>query len=261
LSARTEPGFAKEIDLCAAFIEEVRKAGKWEPYAETGGFDILLVRKVDGFQIGVEAKLKLNGKVIAQTVEDGFYWNVAAGNPDCRAVLIPYGVSIDLGPVCKALGITVIRMRPDGGKGPGYSTACYSPALPEKDRHSVYADWFERAPAQRIKLPDWVPDVIAGDKSPVALTEWKVKAIKIAATIEIRGFVTRQDFKHHQIHMPRWIDPYSAWLVKNDQGQWVAGQHMPDFRAQHPVNFEQIKADAAKWMPTTVPAVQGALSI
>jgi hypothetical protein len=27
-------------------------------------FDILLVRREDGFQIGVEAKLKLNGKVI-----------------------------------------------------------------------------------------------------------------------------------------------------------------------------------------------------
>jgi hypothetical protein len=42
-------------------------------------------------------------------------------------------------------------------------------------------------------LPSYAPDVIAGAFAPVRLTPWKIKALKIAAPIELR---TRADFKH-----------------------------------------------------------------
>ena len=55
-------GFAKESDLCAAFLASLPEG--WTAYPETAGFDILLGREVDGFQIGIQAKLRLNAKVI-----------------------------------------------------------------------------------------------------------------------------------------------------------------------------------------------------
>jgi hypothetical protein len=62
-----------------------------------------------------------------------------------------------------------------------------------------------------------------------------------------RGYVTRGDFKFHQIDMSRWSQ--GRWLVpdQNNRGQWVRGSRMPDFKAQHPVNFPQIEADFQNW--------------
>lgn len=231
------PSFAKESDLCTAFIAAL--PSDWTAYPETGGFDIVLVR-ADGFQIGVEAKLKLNAKVICQAAEHVGHHCVASPGPDCRAVLIPQGVSIDLAGICPLIGITVIRMRPV----PHYGIP-FQPYLPKTGKSWAASGWYELAPASRIVLPDWVPDVSAGCSAPVALTDWKIKAIKIAVTLDKRGFVTRADFKHFAISMSRWTQ--ERWLAQDGRGGWVAGRNMPDFRAQHPVNFPQIEADYEKW--------------
>lgn len=228
--------FATETELCSAFIAALPDG--WVAYPETGGFDIVLLRSKDGFQIGVEAKLKLNAKVVCQAAESTSYWSVDSSGPDCRAVLVPDGVSTDFAGVCGLLGITVIRMR-DGSDR--YNKG-FHPNLPDRDWRS---GWYEQAPAKRIKLPDWVPDVSAGASSPIALTPWKVKAIKIAITMERRGYVTRGDFKFFQISMSRWTQ--GRWLAQDGKGGWIAGRHMPDFRAQHPVNYDQIAADFEKW--------------
>lgn len=63
----TKP-FPTEAALCAAFIAAIDKRA-WTPYAETAGWDILLVRKVDGFQIGVQAKLVFNLDVVNQAID------------------------------------------------------------------------------------------------------------------------------------------------------------------------------------------------
>ena len=83
----TKP-FPTEAALCAQFIELIDKR-IWTPYAETQGWDILLVRRVDGFQIGIQAKLSLNIDVIAQAIESSGHWSATAAGPDCRAVLVP----------------------------------------------------------------------------------------------------------------------------------------------------------------------------
>ena len=58
----TRQAFRSEADLCAAFLAALERehAKKWMAYAETAGWDILLVRLKDGFQIGIQAKLALN---------------------------------------------------------------------------------------------------------------------------------------------------------------------------------------------------------
>jgi hypothetical protein len=83
--------FTKEVDLCKAFIETLPKG--WTNYNETGGYDILLVHDETGFQIGVEAKLRLNAKVICQAMS-GLNSVYDHSGPDCRAVLVPSGVNL-----------------------------------------------------------------------------------------------------------------------------------------------------------------------
>jgi hypothetical protein len=234
--------FEKETDLCAAFVAALPKG--WTAYPETGGFDLVLVRAVDGAQIGIEAKLRLNAKVIAQAAESGTEYEVAGENPDFRAVLVPDGVGFELAQVCRLIGITVIAMR--HGHDANLYGSPFQPELPKISDHYWFdRGWYERCPAKRITLPDWVPDVVAGDSAPVALTHWKIGAIKLVITLSKRGYLTRQDFAHFKISMSRWTQQH--WLVKDGNGGWIAGTYLPDFRAQHPVNFVQIEADYEKW--------------
>lgn len=247
--------FTKETDLCAAFIKMLPKG--WTAYAETGGFDILLVRGADGFQIGVEAKLKLNAKVICQAAENQSHWHVTSAGPDCRAVLIPAGVSMDMAAICPRLGITVIKVQKAeiaswGGNIPGN----FHPHLPDISKGWPNDNWYECAPATRVKLPDYIPDVISGDAAPLKLTQWKIGAIKLVITLEKRGFLTRGDFKHFEISMSRWTQ--YGWLkLQSDRRVWVAGR-IPNFRAQHPTNYAQIEAGHQKWKSPD-PAVQEVL--
>jgi hypothetical protein len=83
-----QPPFATEVALCSAFIACVDKR-VWCPYPETAGWDILLVRRSDGFQIGIQAKLRLGLDVINQAIESRGSWHSTAPGPDCRAVLVP----------------------------------------------------------------------------------------------------------------------------------------------------------------------------
>ena len=58
--------FASEADLCAAFLAwAARTAPGVACYAEWAGWDILLVYP-EGFQLGIQAKLRLNAEVIGQ---------------------------------------------------------------------------------------------------------------------------------------------------------------------------------------------------
>jgi len=235
-----------EADLCAEFIKLVDATGKWTCYAETAGFDILLVRKSDGIQIGIEAKLTLNNKVVDQAYPD-LRWGYGMIGPDYRAVLVPRDkIQNGLKRICGFIGITVImfdRSKIDDKWNPHLTI---QPELPTGNSWDDEG-WHDWMPSRRCSLPDYIPDVQAGCSAPVALTEWKIKAIKLAIILSERP-VTRADFKALQISPSRWTDPWTGYLVKGDGG-YVPGPRMPDFRTIHPVNFAQIEADKSKWMP------------
>jgi hypothetical protein len=239
--AKPKP-FATEAALCAAFIAEVGKG--WVCYNETANWDILLVRKLDGFQIGVQAKLRLNTDVINQAIEDGSSWHVAAPHPDCRAILVPWGGAGGFDKICDHIGLTVIRVCTDGPK-----RHFFRPTLPD-DPKNPYAnrEWHEGATVKRHSLPEYVPDVAAGAPSPLQLTDWKIKAIKLAVTLELRKHLTRRDFAHHRVDHRRWVT--QGWLKVVD-GRYVKDA-FPNFKKMHPVNYKQIKDDAAKWLPKTL---------
>ena len=250
--------WATEQAMVADFTAWVRHQG-WQVYAETAGWDLVLVRPEDGFQVGVEAKLRLNADVLCQVIGHDSRLRQGYG-PDCHAVLVPAAKAIGgLTTIARRLNIVVIN-----GSGPpardhsvfrdgvwyggrdGWKGCCFAPGLPKRN-DGQYMDpaWPELCPDRRVTLPDYVPDVVGGASAPIALTHWKIQAIKIACLIEHRGWVTRSDFKAVNLHMSRWTE--GQWLSRIGGGRWAAGPGMPDFRAQHPVNFEQIKADLPKW--------------
>ncbi len=237
--------FASEAALCRAFIGDVEEKGpraEWIAYSETAGFDILLVRKRDGVQVGIEAKLTLNLKVLMQSLPEGLHWNCGECGPDYRACLVPSNASGGLETICAALGVTIVRQRLPGQT---YRPAFY-PTLPS-EAYGMVSEWHEWAPTRRCTMPDYIPDVTAGSPSPVTLTRWKISAIKLAIILEER-VVTRADFKSLGLSPARWTDPYTKWLVPQDGG-YARGPGMPNFLGQHPRNYEEIKADRAKWMP------------
>lgn len=241
---RIAPMFAKETDLCAAFLSALPRG--WTAYPETAGWDILLSRNSDGAQIGIQAKLKLNAEVINQAIEDHAGYTATLPGPDYRAVLVPSDANRTLQRVAEYAGLTVISVTEQAGSYGGRRHRHFSPSLPSERHHFGARHWHEFLPTERERLPDYIPDCSAGDKAPLQLTHWKIKAIKIAVLLETRGYVTRADFKAIDIDHRRWVA--AGWIVAKD-GVFVAGSG-PDFRGQHPRNYDEIKADISKWMPS-----------
>lgn len=247
----------KEADLCRDFSAWVIDQG-WLVYAETGGWDLLLVRPRDGFQVGIEAKLSLNAKVLCQVLdsEDGYI-----GGPDVHAVLVPEITTVNgLVKIARRLNIVVFegvhttKQAWRGGSFVDIPITTFRPDLPRTDHwnqneYASYGIFPERCPDKRLELPDYVPDVTGGHSAPVQLTTWKIGAIKIAIIMDRLGCVTRGDFKALKVSPTRWtVD----WLKSNGNGGWVPGGRadMPDFKAQHPVNYAQIEADWPQWSRT-----------
>lgn len=234
--------YATEAELCAAFIREVERDGNWIIYPESAGFDILLSRKSDGCQIGVEAKLKFNLHVMAQALEQ--YTYVDEVGPDYRAILVPDDNGIGI--VAAYVGLSVIRLSAT------YRVDGRPTILPSLPRPGSYGDhgWHGWCPMRRHKLPEYIPDVACGVPSPLRLTDWKIGAIKIAIILETRP-ITRADFKALSIDHRRWTAKETQWLMPTPHG-WVWGARRLNLEKEHPVNYAQIKADAPKWMPKGV---------
>ncbi len=253
--------FPTEAALCSAFIASLPHE-EWIVYPETAGWDILLVHREGGWQIGIEAKLTLNAKVLAQAI-DGRRWNTTG--PDFRAVLVGKVVAENAA-IAAALGLTVIT--PNGMNkwvwcgnhwdriGPPRPT--FRPALPETERlvrigtwwsdwHSG-VEWFDQFPTHRCPLPDYVPEVRAGVPSPMILSDWKIKAMRVCVWVERHGTITRKQFKALGIDPSRWMNGH--WLTAAEgRGEWKAGASFPaaQLRREHPAIFGKIEADYAAW--------------
>lgn len=254
---RSPAKFQTETELCAAFQETLPK--DWTAYNETAGFDMVLVHDT-GFQIGVEAKQTLNAKVLTQAAETSARY--ATTGPDCRAVLVGR-VSPEFKKLADLLGITVLTVTRKDGQVSSYGTnsrtGCKwfsAPKLPRASQmkttgcYDRWQDdhWHDHFPEARLELPEYVPDVPAGVKSPVVLSGWKVQAIKICVLLERRGYVERSDFRKLKIDPGRWMN--GVWLEMGaSRGQWVKGASFPGdrFRGEHPEVFPKIDADFEKW--------------
>jgi hypothetical protein len=238
--------FKTEADMIREWLTGDFKAtnhrGQWLVYPETAGWDLLLAHE-DGYQIGIEAKLSLNAKVIDQALSGAHGWR--AEGPDYRAVLVPADkVQLHLGNIATAIGIhilTVERKEQGAFRGTRY--------IPFPDEASNYCRWPNWMPEVRCTLPEYVPDVEGGHSAPVQLTPWKIKAIRLMIILERRGYVTRADMKALQISSTRWCDHWHGFLdvAPSRRGGYVRGKQTPDLKAQHPTNYAEIEADFDKW--------------
>lgn len=225
---KRERNFVTEADLCAAFLAWLARYPEWTPYAETAGWDILLVH-TDGTQVGIQAKLKFNMAVLQQAVESSYSWDGIG--PDYRAVLVPEDCGIRN--ICDAIGLTLIQPQKHWNGSfefyPDFGERC-------SER------WHYNNPERRHSLPAYVPDVPAGVPSPSTLSKWKIGALQISAVIEIRGYVTRQDFRLAGIDHRRWVQ---EWLdaAPDRPGAWCWRQGAPSFSASHPVVYPKILND------------------
>jgi hypothetical protein len=247
--------FDLEKDLCATFAETTPKG--WTVYNETAGFDMVLVHE-SGAQVGVEAKLVLNPKVLVQVSD--LYSHLHRPGPDFRAVLVAKVTNSDLVDIARLLGITLMFVGKDDRNTTSYgvnrrpkSRVWSKPELPEvqplkEQRWLNHRHWIDRAPLQRLYLPEYVPDVPAGDKSPVILGAWKIKAIKVCVWVEKQGEITRAHFKALDIDPSRWMTGH--WLKKGDRrGVWVAGPQFPaaQYKRMHPKVYDAVDSDFEKW--------------
>lgn len=275
--AKKAAKFSSEAELVAAFCQAQEKINhryrdkpeshmRWTIYAETAGWDLLLVQDATGVQVGIEAKMAFNLKVLEQCMGsrwDGWGDRPARG-PDYRAVLVPMGGSQrSLPRIAQLLGLTVLHVynqRHDPSEDPGWRPWpgwtkpapewSFTPLLPDESEEAMgmqLGEWHPWLPEERCELPGYIPDVPAGVKSPVKLTPWKVKAIKLMIVLDRRGYVTRRDMRLLQIGPTMWCG-WDGWLDP-DRGQqaWVRSDRTPDFRAQHPRVFAEIEADFPKW--------------
>lgn len=255
--------FETEAALCQAFLRWVHD--DWIAYPETAGWDILLVHRVGGWQIGVEAKKALNAKVLTQAMSGR-----EGSGPDFRAVLVGKAAP-EMCEVAKRLGLTVIV--PLGWKRPqqivtrgsawdwepvqGPFAPAFAPDLPSAEAVAKIEswwglwsreEWFDHFPEKRCALPDYVPEVAAGVPSPMVLSDWKIRAMRVCVWVNRHGKITRAHFRALGIDPSRWMDGH--WLKRGaERGVWVAGPHFPGpkFRREHPGIFAKIEADFEDW--------------
>jgi len=232
--------YKTESELCKDFIEWAKPQG-WTAYAETAGWDIVLVHS-NGCQIGVQAKLHPNIKVLSQTVTAcDFTWtDKPIQGPDFRAVLVPKS-NPDFEGLARFAGVTVFKAWPRCSD----SKKDFNPNI---NSDFTIADDKQWTAEQRIQLPKHIPDVVAGSPCPLQLTEWKLKALRITALLEVRGWVTRADFKNLNLSWQRW--PVNRWLkCLHLSTRYGRGERL-DFDKQHPTVFEEIKKEVAAELAT-----------
>jgi hypothetical protein len=224
-TALPPPKKMSEVELCAAFIAWVENTSDWVVYAESGGFDMLLVAP-DGAQLGIEAKLGCTAKLLDQALPRNCF--SGAPGPDFRGVLLPVRPRAKSDELLRSLGLLLFH-------GSRHDDQFHGASL------TLRHDWSHWAPEKRIELPDFLPDVAAGAPSPIRLTKWKVAALQIIALIEVRGYAVWQDFRDVGVDSRRWTNPMSGLLRLEGQGRYLRGEKLT-FDKQHPRVFAEIVA-------------------
>ena len=216
-----EPTFKLESELCESFIEAATLQG-WRCYPETAGFDILAVNAA-GHQCGIEAKLKLNLKVIQQIQP---YCFSKSDGPHHRVILVP--------DACPEGALEILLQHA------GFEIVFYIDWA-KKFSGGMFssAPMFDFNPINLCSIPEYMPDVPAGVSAPLQLTEWKIRALRVLAKLECDRVITREDFRNIGIDMRRWISA-DQWLIPNGNGLWVRGVQCPKFDQQHPTVYAVI---------------------
>lgn len=210
--------FESEAELCSAFMEKARAAG-FKTYAETSGFDLLLVATAEccekflcfypGDQIGVQAKLLPNIAVLHQAMP-----GLGKTGPQYYAVLLPYAPQ-EFRDLAKRLGIAVFEALTRKRKLSGFI---------DNPDFGLIVSGFAYKKSQHLEAC-WIPEVEvsipAGTRSPKQLTPWKMAAVKLCVLGISKGYLTTRDFAAAKISMARWAQKHwirpATWIKEGDK--------------------------------------------
>ncbi len=180
----------------------VARAHGFKAYVETSDFDVLLIAGPeskgfkDGDQIGIQAKLRDNVDVLAQSLPKRH-----GARPHYYAVLVP-SCSESFARVAARLEIGVIC-------GIGLNETRHWERLFGRMR------WKRQEEGARCWVPDCeVEGMRGGRKGPQQITKWKMAAIKLCLLAEEQGFITSREFREMGISMDVWVK--KRWLVLYD---------------------------------------------
>lgn len=241
---KREKHFKNEAELCEAFTAWAKARG-YIVYPETAGWDMLLV-DADDRQTGIQAKMDLNLKVIAQTLGEGLYRESCG--PDHRVVLVPF-MREGVEPILARCGIGLFVPR-----SAKYTMDETKYGLKWNfDPYYGTSPLFDWNPSKRCELPDFVPDVPAGVPSPRTLSPWKVGAMRVLAILEVQGYVTRDDVRTCQNDPRRWCAS-DGWLAQLGNGRWGRADKTPALGEQHPEIYAQIVAEQRERLSSKVAA-------
>lgn len=260
-AAEIKAAFPSEAELCDCFIESLRKHGGWTIYPETSGFDILCVYEATGHQLGIEAKLSLNAKVIDQILPRQYmgYADTGVAGPDFRAIVVPSITESNAGlaAMLEIIGVKIFVPEQDWCRNTGamkwrFRISRHDHGERMADRREYDTNdgklydwdtaWHDWNPPARCTLPEIVPTVRCGVPAPVQLTPWKIGALRVLADLEIYGFVTAKSVRDHGIDARRFCAT-DGWLQMLGNGKWARGK-IPAFDQQHPEAYAQVLAEA-----------------
>lgn len=255
--------------MCKAFAEAARTAG-WDVYPETGGFDLLLVLKADGRQMGLQAKLAMNTKVCEQILPGHYKGEQIAGykpkraerGPDFRGCIVPaLGRNEGLANMLQHCGVRMFlpvikRLYRKDGRVDIWQF------LAADLRPTPY--WHDWQPQQRIELLPFAEadraNLPAGGKSPIRMTEWKYKMLRLQARLLAHGYLTPDDVADVGFKASSWFSDeengYQRALVETaaGSGRWVPisseGEHAhiaPDWQGERfPATLAELLAKERK---------------
>lgn len=222
-----------ESDLCKEFKEWLRSRG-FVVYPEVSDWDLVAVRDaerqfnigegVDIFhvktsnlgatqlawkpdtQIGIQAKLQANIDVLYQAAV------ARVMGPRLRTVLVRRADGRFIG-VARALGLSVAVRE--------YRSHRWSRVSEWRQHPNGFLVYNSQKvwDTKQLWLPPVTTDLPAGTPSPIQLTEWRVKALKLCRIGRDKGYLTSKDFKTAGVDMKRWVT--CDWM--RDTGEKVEG--------------------------------------
>jgi hypothetical protein len=182
---RLPPLFTTEAELCQLFIEHARVAG-YAVHCEVSGWDVLLVDRATGEQVGVQAKLRPSVDVLMQAMG-----SLDLDGPDIHVVLVPTA-TVAFEYIARELNLVPIEG--------AYLKSALS-----------LIESLQRAPHWKHRERVWVPEVEvihpAGVPAPKTITPWKLSAVKLCLLARRNGYVTSAEMKALKLDRKWWFDP------------------------------------------------------
>lgn len=238
-----KPKFATEADLCSHFVDVIRREG-WVVYPETAGFDLLLVATPEvmahrpyshvglqpGDQVGVEAKLQANIKVLDQAMPKAF----GRSGPEFHAVLLPME-NMEFMRVAARLGVLSIF-------------AYYR--HPEASRLTIRWPNFSLYARTMYEEQCWTPDIpvetAAGVPSPRRISKWKLDAVRFCILAQKKEFVLSTDFTEAGLNSGTFVS--RGWFVPAGKiGRMTKYVVNPDSKTAPHVKYPEV-AEAVRTM-------------